>query len=105
MPLIDLTNENFDTEIERCPLMILDFWAPWCAPCKAFRPVFDAAAERHPDILFARVNTEEEPVLAKQFEILSIPTLLASKDGTVVQVQLGTLTADKFEKLIGKLRG
>ena len=103
MPLIDLTNENFDDQIESHKLMILDFWAPWCGPCKAFAPTFEAAAEKYPDICFARVNTEVEQDLAKQFEILSVPTLIAAKDGTIVQVQLGALTPDKFEKMISTL--
>jgi thioredoxin reductase (NADPH) len=104
MALIDLTNENFDGEIENHKIMILDFWAPWCAPCKAFAPTFEAAAERHPDVCFARVNTEAEPALAQQFEIRSIPTLIAAKEGTIVQVQLGALTPDKFEKMILSLK-
>jgi thioredoxin 1 len=104
MPLIDMTNSNFDDQIETHPIAILDFWAPWCAPCKGFAPIFEAAAEKHPDILFARVDTEAEPILAKQFEILSVPTILGSVDGTIVEVRLGALPPDKFEDLIKKLR-
>lgn len=104
MPLIDLTNENFESEIERCPIAILDFWASWCAPCKAFAPIFQAAAEKYPEILFARIDTEAEPLLAKQFEIRSIPTLLAAKDGTIVKVQVGAMPPQKLESWIQELR-
>jgi thioredoxin len=104
MPLIELTNANFDEQIESHDLVILDFWAPWCAPCKLFAPIFEDAAGKFPDILFAKINTEEEPVLAKQFEIRSIPTLLGAKDGTIVEVQLGALPPDKFEEFIYKVR-
>jgi thioredoxin len=104
MPLVELTNENFDSQVDRYPIMILDFWAAWCAPCKAFAPVFEAAAQKYPDICFAKVNTDLEPTLAKQFEVRSIPTLLAAKNGTIVKVQVGALTPDKLEKLIQELR-
>lgn len=104
MPLIELTNENFDDQVDRYPIMILDFWASWCAPCKAFAPIFEAAALKYPDICFAKVNTDLEPTLAKQFEVRSIPTLLAAKNGEIVKVQVGALTPDKFEKLIQELR-
>jgi len=104
MPLIDLNNENFDTEIERYPVTIIDFWAPWCAPCKAFSPIYEAAAAKYPEILFARVNTEDEPTIAKQFEVQSIPTLLTAKDGTIVHCQVGAVRPDKLEKMIEELR-
>lgn len=105
MPLVDLGDANFDSEIEKHPLIILDFWAPWCAPCKAFAPIFAAAAEKHPDILFARINTEEEAALAAQFEVRSIPTLLGVRDGTIVKVQMGALPPEPFEKMIAEVRG
>ena len=104
MPLIEITNENFDEHVESTRLALFDFWAPWCAPCKAFAPIFEAAALAHPDILFAKINTEAEPLLAKQFEIQSIPTLLGVIDGTISEVRLGALPPDKLEDLIQKLR-
>ena len=104
MAVIDLTNDNFDSEIEAHPLLVVDFWAPWCAPCKAFAPIFEAAAAKHPDITFARMDTDAEPTLAQQFEVRSIPTLLGVKDGTIVKVQLGALPPDKFEAMLKEIR-
>jgi thioredoxin 1 len=104
MPLIELTNANFDEQIESNSLVILDFWAPWCAPCKAFAPIFEEAARRFPDILFAKINTDEETILTRQFEVRSIPTLLGAKDGTIVEVQPGALPPDQFEDFIQKVR-
>ena len=100
----ELTHENFDSETDRPGLILIDFWAEWCAPCKAFAPVYDAAAEKYPDIFFAKVNTEAETTLAAQFEVKSIPTLLAVKDGEIVAARVGALTPPKLEALILKLR-
>lgn len=104
MPLLELNNQNFDTETERHPMVIIDFWAPWCAPCKAFAPVFEAAAEKYPEILFAKINCDEEQDLARQFEVRSIPTMLAVKDGTIVKVQVGAVAPPKFDEMIQYLR-
>ena len=105
MPLRDLTDANFDSEVDQHSVIVMDFWAPWCAPCRAFAPIFEAAAERYPEVLFARIDTEAEPELARQFEVKSVPTLLGVRDGTIVKVQMGALPPDKFEKLILELRG
>lgn len=105
MASIELTHENFDEKTDRPGIVIIDFWAEWCAPCKGFAPVFEAAAEKFPEILFAKVNTEAEPTLAAQFEIRSIPTLLAVKDGEIVAARVGALTPPKFEALIRELQG
>ena len=104
MPLLELTEENFDQLIDSHELAIVDFWAPWCAPCKAFAPVFEAAAEKHPDILFAKVNTDEQPRLAEDFEVRSIPTFLSAKSGTIVHVKMGAMAPALFEKMIEELR-
>lgn len=104
MPLIDLTNENFDQEIDRHQIILLDFWAEWCEPCKSFTPIYEAASAEHPDILFARIDVDQQKVLAEQFEVKSIPTLLGVKDGTIAEVRLGTLTPTALDALIAKLR-
>lgn len=104
MPLKDLTTENFDSETEAAPLIIIDFWATWCGPCKGFAPIFEAAAAKHPDILFAKIDTDAQQEIAAQFQIRSIPTVLFVKDGTVVKVQTGAAPPDKFEKAIQEMR-
>ncbi|NJM09681.1 MAG: thioredoxin [Bdellovibrionaceae bacterium] len=100
MPLMDLTQENFDDETEKHPLIFLDFWAAWCNPCKAFAPVFESASKEHPDILFAKINCDEQPELAKQFQVMSIPTLIAVKDGIIVEAKVGMVTPPHFAKMI-----
>lgn len=103
MPLIDLTEENFDQEIDRHKYAVIDFWAEWCAPCKGFAPIFAAAAKKYPDILFAKIDTDAQANLAKQFEIRSIPTLITAKDGEIVHARPGSLSPDAFAKMIQEL--
>src|SRR5205814_9268830 len=81
--VVELDAARFDATIAGCPFAVVDFWAPWCAPCRAFAPVFAAAAARHPDILFAKINTEDERELAAQFNIRSIPTLMIFRDDII----------------------
>ncbi len=100
MAVVNLTQENFDQVVNQAPFVLVDFWAPWCGPCQSFAPVFEAVAERHPDIVFAKVNTEEEQALAAQFQIRSIPTLMIIRDNIIIFSQPGALPESALEDLI-----
>ncbi|KUM03179.1 thioredoxin [Chromobacterium subtsugae] len=104
MSYINLTADNFNANMKEEGLVILDFWAPWCGPCKMFGPVFEAAAEKHADIVFGKINTEDERDLAAHFNIRSIPTLIAIKDGIMVFNQAGAMMGAQFEQLLQSLR-
>jgi thioredoxin 1 len=99
-PILELTSENFAKSIDNRPFAIIDFWAPWCAPCRAFAPVFAAAAARHPDALFAKVNTEDQQEIAAQFGIRSIPTLMIFRDNIIVFSDAGALGAGALEQVL-----
>jgi thioredoxin len=102
--VVELDAAGFNAAIDGHPFAIVDFWAPWCAPCRGFAPVFAAAAVRYPDILFAKVNTEQEPALAAQFGIRSIPTLMIFRDDIIVYAEAGALPAASLEQLLAAAR-
>ncbi len=107
MSTVELTAENFDEVIGGADdqnFVFIDFWADWCGPCVRFAPVYEKAAERHSDIVFAKVDTEAQRELAAAFDIQSIPTLAIIRDGTLVFSQAGALPAPVLEDLIGKAR-
>ncbi|KQV21814.1 MULTISPECIES: co-chaperone YbbN [unclassified Kitasatospora] len=107
MSTVELTAENFDEVIGGADdqnFVFIDFWAGWCGPCVRFAPVYEKAAERHSDIVFAKVDTEAQRELAAAFDIQSIPTLAIIRDGTLVFSQAGALPAPVLEDLIGKAR-
>ena len=101
---VDLTTENFSEVVDNNDLVFIDFWAEWCGPCKSFAPVFEGAAESYPDIIFAKVNTEEAQDLAQQFAIRSIPTLMVFKEQVVVFSQAGALQQSQLDNLVSEAK-
>ena len=104
MATIKMTLDNLDSTIQDNDIVLIDFWADWCGPCKSFAPVYEAAAEKHTDIAFAKVDTEDQQALAGQFGIRSIPTIAAFREKVLVFVQPGALPATALEELITQIK-
>ena len=103
MPIIELTADNVNDIIDNNDKVIVDFWASWCGPCKAFKPIFEDAAESHPDFVFASCNTEEQQQLAAAFGIRSIPTVMVFREQVLMYSQPGMLPAATLEKLLDQV--
>ncbi|HZP28108.1 MAG TPA: thioredoxin [Acidimicrobiia bacterium] len=104
MATVALTEQNFESTITGGGIVLVDWWASWCGPCRMFAPVFEAASETHPDIVFAKVDTEAEAGLSAAARIMSIPTLMAFRDGVLVFSQPGALPGAVLEDLIAQVR-
>ena len=102
MATIELTKENFDTTVENNAVVVVDFWAPWCGPCRMFAPTFEAVSEQHPNVVFAKLNTEDQQELAASFNIRSIPTLMVFREKVIVFTQAGMLPRAGFEQVVQK---
>lgn len=104
MATIELTKDNFEAVVTKNEMVIVDFWAPWCGPCKGFAPIYEAESDKHPDVVFAKVNTDEEQELAGHFAIRSIPTLMVFRDQVILFSQAGALPAHGLQSVIEQAR-
>jgi thioredoxin 1 len=100
MATVQLTKDNFEQVLTENPAVVVDFWAPWCGPCRSFAPVFEAASEKRPEVVFGKVNTEEEQELAATFDIRSIPTLMVVRDKVILFSQPGALPASSLDQVL-----
>jgi thioredoxin 1 len=104
MATVDLTKDNFEQVVTGNDVVIVDFWAPWCAPCRAFAPTFEQASEQHADVVFAKVNTEEEQEVSGAFNIRSIPTLMVFRENVILYAEAGSLPALALEQVIAQAK-
>ncbi len=104
MSTVDLTTDNFESTITGNGIVLIDFWADWCGPCKQFAPVYEAASEQHADVVFGKVDTEAQREIAAMAQIQSIPTIMAFRDGVLLFSQAGALPAPALEELLGNIK-
>ena len=104
MAVIEITRDSFDSTVTGNDIVLLDFWAPWCGPCRQFAPVFESMSESHPDVVFAKINTEEERELAGHFQIRSIPTLMVFRQQIVVYAEPGALPPAALASIVEKVK-
>ena len=104
MAVVELTKENFEQVITSNSTVVVDYWAPWCGPCRGFAPVFERVAEANPDVVFAKVNTDDEQEIAQHFQIRSIPTLMVFREQIIVFSQPGALPQNALEQVVAKAK-
>jgi thioredoxin 1 len=102
MAVVELTKDNFEEVVTNNAFVIVDFWAPWCGPCRSFAPTYEKVSEDHPDVVFAKVNTEDEQEIAGHFQIRSIPTLMIFRDKIIIFSEAGALPESAFRELVSK---
>ena len=104
MATVDLTKDDFEKTINDNPIVVIDFWAPWCGPCRGFAPIYEKSSEAHPDVVFAKINTDEQQELAGSFGIRSIPTLMVFRDKVILYQQAGALPGNALEQVIAQAK-
>lgn len=103
MATIQVTEKNFD-EVAESDIILFDFWASWCGPCRTFGPIFEEASKRHPDVVFGKIDTEAEPALAREFQVRAIPTLVAVRDGVILGTHSGVLTGKELDDVVQRAK-
>ncbi len=105
MACVELTTDNFNQTLDSEGIVIIDFWAEWCGPCRQFGPIFERVSDQYPDVIFGKVNTEEQHSIATQYGIMSIPTIMVVRDGIILLNQAGSLPEEAFGKMIDHVKG